>query len=167
MAAVLLVVHVVAAIVFVGSVTVAVSMFPRYARLAFDETTAPHGSAGLHLLHRVARVYAVLALSVPVFGFAVAVSLDVLGQSWVQVSIALTLLAGLLLGGVVLPRQRHLLDAATARHPGSVDDSAPAASAVDAVARVRQLAMTSGVFNLLWVVVVVLMIVRPGSTTGV
>jgi len=27
--------------------------------------------------------------------------------------------------------------------------------------------MTTGIFNLLWVVVTVLMIVRPGSTTGV
>ncbi|MFB6505073.1 hypothetical protein [Streptomyces sp. NPDC056410] len=30
-----------------------------------------------------------------------------------------------------------------------------------------RLAMVTGVFNLLWAVVVVLMIVRPGSTTGV
>ncbi len=34
-------------------------------------------------------------------------------------------------------------------------------------AAVSQLAMTTGIFNLLWVVVTVLMIVRPGSTTGV
>jgi len=27
--------------------------------------------------------------------------------------------------------------------------------------------MTTGIFNLLWLVVTVLMIVRPGSTTGV
>ena len=32
---------------------------------------------------------------------------------------------------------------------------------------VRALAMGAGVFNLLWATVVVLMIVRPGSTTGV
>jgi len=32
---------------------------------------------------------------------------------------------------------------------------------------VTRLAMTTGIFNLLWVVVTVLMIVRPGSTTGV
>jgi hypothetical protein len=31
---------------------------------------------------------------------------------------------------------------------------------------VTRLAMTTGIFNLLWVVVTVLMIVRPGSTTG-
>ncbi|MET9650876.1 hypothetical protein ABZZ44_11490 [Streptomyces sp. NPDC006460] len=30
-----------------------------------------------------------------------------------------------------------------------------------------RLAMTTGIFNLLWAAVVVLMIVRPGSTTGV
>jgi hypothetical protein len=32
---------------------------------------------------------------------------------------------------------------------------------------VTRLAMTTGIFNVLWVVVTVLMIVRPGSTTGV
>ena len=37
----------------------------------------------------------------------------------------------------------------------------------DAAALVRRLAMVSGVFNLVWVTVVVLMIVRPGSPTGV
>lgn len=168
MAAFLLAVHVVAAIVFVGSLTVAVSLFPRYARLALDGTTAAQGIPAVLLLHRIARVYAVLALSVPVFGFAVAVRLDVLGQSWVQVSIGLTLLAGLLLGGVVLPRQRHLLDAATAPRPDPADaGTTVAGSAVDVAARVRHLAMASGLFNLVWVVVVVLMIVRPGSTTGV
>jgi hypothetical protein len=36
------------------------------------------------------------------------------------------------------------------------------------VTRVRtRLAMRTGVFNLLWATVTVLMIVRPGSTTGV
>jgi hypothetical protein len=32
---------------------------------------------------------------------------------------------------------------------------------------VTRLAMTTGIFNLLWVVVTVLMIVRPGSPSGV
>jgi hypothetical protein len=31
---------------------------------------------------------------------------------------------------------------------------------------VTRLAMTTGIFNLPWVVVMVLVIVRPGSTTG-
>ena len=157
MAAFLLSVHVVAAVVFVGSVTVAVSLFPRYARLALDETTAAAGVPGLHLLHRITRVYAVLALAVPVFGLAVAAQLDVLGDAWVLVSMALTLLAGVLLAGVVLPGQRRLIEAV----------GSGAERPADARALVRRLGMVSGVFNLVWVTVVVLMIVRPGSTTGV
>jgi hypothetical protein len=31
----------------------------------------------------------------------------------------------------------------------------------------KELSMTTGIFNLLWVAVTVLMIVRPGSTAGV
>jgi hypothetical protein len=32
---------------------------------------------------------------------------------------------------------------------------------------VGRIAMSTGIFNLLWVAVTILMIVRPGSTTGV
>jgi hypothetical protein len=66
-------------------------------------------------------------------------------QAWVLVSIALTAVAAVALVASMLPNQRAaLVSAATAR-----------------------LAMTTGIFNLLWVVVTVSMIVRPGSTTGV
>jgi hypothetical protein len=52
MTAVLLAVHVLAAIVFIGPVTVAASLFPRYAR---------QGEVGVaRVLHRISRVYAVL-----------------------------------------------------------------------------------------------------------
>jgi hypothetical protein len=54
----------------------------------------------------------------------------------------------------ILPAQRSLL--------GSAGERASTAVA----ARVRTLVVATGVFNLLWAVVVVLMIVRPGSTTG-
>lgn len=170
MAAFLLSVHVVAAVVFVGSVTVAVSLFPRYARLALDETTAATAVPGLHLLHRITRVYTVLALAVPVFGLAVAAQLDVLGDAWVQVSMALTVLAGILLAGVVVPGQRRLLHAVSAGSAQQTDAGAVVTGAgqtLEAAALVRRLGMVSGVFNLVWVTVVVLMIVRPGSTTGV
>ena len=61
-----------------------------------------------------------------------------------------------LLGLVVLPRQQALL--------------AQVASGADAPPGDRsvvRLGMVTGVFNLLWATVVVLMIVRPGFTTGV
>ncbi|MFG1992880.1 hypothetical protein ACGFJ7_23160 [Actinoplanes sp. NPDC048988] len=134
----LLSLHVLAAIVAIGPVTVAASMFP--AALRRDD------HAQLATLHRICRVYAVLGLAVPVFGFATASALGVLGDAWLLVSIALTAVAAAVLGFAILPAQA----AAVAGRP-----TVPA-----------RLGMTSGVFNLLWATVVVLMIVRPGSTTG-
>ena len=144
MTAVLLAVHVLGGIVFVGPVTVAASLFPRYAR---------EGSVGVvDALHRISRVYAVLGLAVPVFGIATGAQLGVLGDAWLLVSMALTLVAALLLGLVILPAQARVVTGLHERGAASVPAS---------------LGMTTGVFALIWAVVVVLMIVRPGSTTGV
>jgi hypothetical protein len=138
---VLLSIHVLAAILAVGPVTVAASMFPAAAR---------RGDAdALRLLHRICTVYAVIGVAVPVFGLATASSLGVLGDAWLLTSIALTVAAAALLGLVVLPRQRRLVN-----------------GTAEAAATAGRLGMLTGVFNLLWAVVVVLMIVRPGSTTG-
>jgi hypothetical protein len=133
---VLLSLHVIAAILAVGPVAVAASMFPAAVRR--DEH--------VRLLHRICRVYAVVGIAVPVFGFATAGSLGVTGDAWVLVSIALTAVAAAVLVLLVLPGQRKLL--------GSAAGNA------------TRLGMYTGVFNLLWVAVTVLMIVRPGSTTG-
>lgn len=70
---------------------------------------------------------------------------------------ALTALAALLLAAAVIPGQERVL--AMARQGGADAGGLDAAAA--------RLGMLTGVFNLLWTVVVVLMIVRPGSTTGV
>ena len=155
----LLSLHIVAAIVFVGPVTVAVSLFPRYARLALAGD--PGAVAVVGLLHRISRVYAVLGLSVPVLGIALATRLGVLGDGWLVVSIVLTVAAAVLLAAAVLPAQQQavaLLDA-------PVDPGRDVAATWTAGA--ARLAMASGVFSLLWAVVVVLMVVRPGSTTRV
>ncbi|MEU7912053.1 hypothetical protein [Microbispora bryophytorum] len=178
----LLAVHVLAAILAVGPVAVAASMFPAAARhfpdrsmpnrslpdrSATDLGTAGQGTPGqgtqiggvaaLRVLHRICRVYAVAGLAVPVFGFATASSLGVLRDAWVIASVLLTGAAAGILALAVLPRQEAVLARLTA------GDSTPA----DAVGRVARLAMLTGVFNLLWAAVTVLMIVRPGSTTGV
>lgn len=141
--------HVVAGILFIGPVTVAVSLFPRYARLAADPIGRASAWPVLRLLRRISVLYAVFGISVPVLGLVTATTLGVLGDAWVLVSIALTLAAGLLLALRILPAQDALLQTL---------DSVTAAS--------QRLARVSGAFALLWVVVVVLMIVRPGSTTG-
>ncbi|HEY0539269.1 MAG TPA: hypothetical protein VGD53_12905 [Actinoallomurus sp.] len=144
---ILLIVHVLAAILAVGPVAVAASMFPAAARRAAGDP-----SADLRVLHRICRVYATVGVIVPVFGLATAGGMHVMGDAWVIVSIALTALAAGVLVLLVLPRQSALL--ATAE---------PAGGTSGAIAR---LAMYTGMFNLLWAAVTILMIVRPGSSTG-
>ncbi|MFD8790716.1 hypothetical protein [Streptomyces vinaceus] len=154
----LLAVHVLAAIITIGPVTVAASMFPPAVRRA---ATAPGDRAHLatvRTLHRICRVYAVIAVAVPVFGLATANSLHVLGSAWLITSIALTVLAAVVLGARILPCQGSAL--AALGGAGGTPDLA-------LVQRVAgQLGMFTGVFNLLWATVTVLMIIRPGSTTG-
>jgi hypothetical protein len=165
----LLALHVIAAILAVGPVAVAASMFPAALRAG--------DAARIGLLHRICRVYAVLGVAVPVFGFATAASLHVLGTPWLLASIGLTGVAALVLGAVVLPAQDRAL-LALAPASGSVP-TAPIAAPVTVATTadtaapafdrtsVARLAMCTGLFNLLWATVTVLMILRPGSTTGV
>ncbi|MEU7479224.1 hypothetical protein AB0A63_24775 [Lentzea sp. NPDC042327] len=126
--------HVLAAIVAIGPVTVAASMFPR----------AVTTSGNAALLHRICRVYALVGISVPALGFATAGVMGVTGHPWVVVSIALTTAAAFVLALKVIPGQEQALRTGDAEH----------------------LAMYTGIFNLLWATVTVLMVLRPGSTTG-
>lgn len=137
MEALLLSVHVVAGILFVGPVAVSASLFPRY---------APEAGQVAQVLHRITRVYGLLAVIVPVVGLALAFAQGRTTEVWVLVAMLLTAISGGLLAWQITPRQRDAL--AT---PGSA-------------AGLRQLGMLTGAFNLLWMVVVVLMIVRPGSS---
>ncbi|MFD4788175.1 hypothetical protein ACFWN1_14180 [Streptomyces sp. NPDC058459] len=145
----LLSVHVLAAVLAIGPVAVAASIFPRALRDAHREPGGRDALAGPRTLHRICRVYAAVGVVVPVFGFATARAMGVLGSGWLITSIVLTVAAAGVLGLLILPAQEAALDAP----PGT---PSPAA----------RLAMLTGVFNLLWATVTVLMIVRPGSTTG-
>ncbi len=149
---ILLTLHVLAAIVAVGPVTVAASMFPPAARRV-PATDGAVAQGTVRLLHRICRVYAGVGVSVPVLGLATALAMGVLGSGWLITSIALTAAAAGILIAFVLPRQEELLEQLGAE------------KAVEHAATAR-LAMFTGMFNLLWATVTVLMIVRPGSTTG-
>ncbi|MFE3824014.1 hypothetical protein [Streptomyces sp. NPDC059092] len=174
----LLSLHVIAAIVAIGPVTVAASMFPPAVRHAIASSDDRHAWANVALLHRICRVYAVVGVAVPVFGFATAKNMGVLGDTWLIVSIALTLVAAVVLGALVLPHQSALVggqesaapiegtapgDPGVPELPGAREDGSTAVVPRSATV---QLAMFTGVFNLLWATVTILMIIRPGSTTG-
>jgi hypothetical protein len=153
---VLLSIHVLAAIIAIGPVTVAASMFPAVTRRAL--AAAPdleRDRTVLVTLHRICRVYAAVGLAVPVFGLATAGGMGVLGDAWLIVSIVLTAAAAGVLALLVLPHQQRVLDVVTSSSPAGRELTTPA-----------RLAMFTGIFNVLWAVVTVLMIVRPGSTTG-
>ncbi|MGK2869747.1 MAG: hypothetical protein ACSLFA_24465 [Mycobacterium sp.] len=137
MEAFLLSVHVVAGILFVGPVAVSASLFPRYATTAGEVA---------EVLYRITRVYGLLAVIVPVVGIALAFAQGRMTEVWVLVAMALTALAGAMLVLQITPRQREAL------------------AAPDDRASLRRLGMLTGVFNLLWTAVVVLMVVRPGSS---
>ncbi|MDQ0379722.1 hypothetical protein [Amycolatopsis thermophila] len=151
MTKVLLSLHVLAALIAIGPVAVAASMFPAAARRATGGTD--RDVAVLRTLHRICRVYAAIGIAIPVFGFATAGSLGVTGDAWVVVSIVLTAIAAAVLVLVMLPRQQGILD-------GIGEGTGPGRRAP------ARLAMYTGIFNVLWAAVTVLMIVRPGSTTS-
>lgn len=171
----LLSVHVLAAILAIGPVAVAASLFPRAVKETAGDGAAPGGQPPLGgwvtaaFLHRTCRVYAVVGVSVPVFGIATGARLGVLTDAWLVVSLVLTTAAAVVLGALILPGQERLLATRTSSGTGPAPtgtspETGPAPAGTRAAA--VRLGMLTGVFNLLWAVVVVLMIVRPGSTTS-
>lgn len=172
----LLAVHVLAAIVAVGPVTVAASMFPPSARKALAEPGDAQALSTVRVLHRICRVYATVGVAVPVFGFATAKNMGVLGDTWLIVSIALTALAAVVLAALVLPRQTALMEGMEGMQSmeesieegvgGGGQGAAYAGTSPVGPRDTARLAMFTGLFNLLWATVTILMIVRPGSTTG-
>jgi zinc transporter ZupT len=163
---VLLSVHVLAGIVFVGGSAIAASLFPRYAPVSAPATapvTAPvpaatgpaadpepaseggRSRAVAVALHRITRGYGLFGVVVPVVGIALAVAQGRMGEIWITISMVLTAAAGAILALFICPRQREALD--------TPDDGT----------RLRTLSMLAGVYNVLWAVVVVMMIVRPGD----
>lgn len=169
--------HVLAAIIAVGPVAVAASMFPRALRRAYagadgaegaEGADVPEGVASVRVLHRVCRVYAAISIAVPVFGFATASNMHVLGSAWLITAICLTAVAAGVLVMWVLPGQQAAMEGllgAGGGGDGRGGDGDGDISASPAKVAAR-LGAAAGIFNVLWATVTILMIVRPGSTTG-
>lgn len=144
----LLVLHVVGSIVLVGPITLATSLFPKYAAVGPQppgNAVSPTNAIAV-LLHRVTRVYGALGLLVPALGFALAARMEILNDAWIIASMILTAVAAALLALVITPLQRDSFDEALTAH------------------RVFRLRLASGLFALLWAIVVALMILRPGAS---
>jgi hypothetical protein len=110
MSAILLSAHVLLAILAVGPIAVAASIFPRYV-----ETPSVARAS-----HRICVTYA--AVAVPLLGVATAVAMGVLTQVWVLVSIALTVVAAGVLVVAIVPAQRVALDGGGVGRPTTQAD---------------------------------------------
>jgi len=156
---ILLAAHVVAGILFVGPVAVTTSMFPRVvpsevptASLVVDASGMAGGTTRTRenapvaaTLHRITRTYAVAALAVPVIGLVLAATQGRLTEVWIVAAMVLTAAAGGVLSLRIVPLQGETLTRQ--------------ATAAD----LRALRSLTGIFNLMWVTVVVLMVLRPGA----
>lgn len=150
---VLLSVHVLASIVFVGGSAVATSLFPRYAPVAPNPASeggrthvgAEANPAIAAVMHRITGKYALFGIVVPIAGMVLALVQDRVGEIWITAALVLTATAGGLLAALIYPMQQEAL------------------SEPDDGSRLRRLSMLAGIYNLLWAIVVVLMIVRPGA----
>lgn len=122
----LLSLHVLAAILAIGPIAVAASMFLRYARLsASGDVQEPNGQTTA-FLHKICRGYTVVGIAVPVLGVATGARMGVLTDAWLLTSIVLTAAAAALLLTAVLPGQARLLaQPAYASGPGGQTPTSP------------------------------------------
>ena len=141
----LTIVHVLAAVLLLGPVTVAVSQFQVQALKAHEGDTAAGGAA--RVLYRI-------TLLVPLVGFAIMFTGNYWHEGRFHVSLLLSIIGWALLLFVIMPRQKtmmgtlRLLPEDELTHDFQVTDWKKAKS---------QLAMFGGIFSLLWVVTAILM----------
>jgi uncharacterized membrane protein len=143
--AVVLVLHLLAAVFVVGPLAVAAVTSPRLARAGRLDA--------LQAAQRTTRLYALASIVVVLLGTAMVGLGDTgeawsMGQLWVSASYALWILAVVLTIGVVVPAQRAAIEALEA------GDSAAGTAG--------RMAVGGGLAMLAWVVIVVLMVTKPG-----
>lgn len=150
-------IHVIAAILLVGPVMVSTSMFPA------QIINAQGGNTGaLSILHRITKTYGLFSAIVPVLGVAVFLTdLATYGkQGQFHASIALAIVAWALLIFVVIPPKQKAVVAALGGDTDTVQAAAPPADKpVDLEKSRSQIAMFSGIFNLLWIIIAILMFI--------
>ena len=160
---VVLIAHVVAAILLLGPVTVAISMFPRLALAARDGEAGTIGAA--RSMHAISRTYGLFSLAVPLLGFGVMFT-DLghyMKAGALHASILLAIIAWALLYFVITPKQSVMMAGlGVAGEDELADDPdfrkrAEKAANLDWKKAKGQLSMFSGIFSALWLITAVLM----------
>ncbi|MBC3178529.1 DUF2269 domain-containing protein [Corynebacterium lujinxingii] len=146
--------HVTAAILLLGPVVVASSMFPRQAAEARRGGEEAIGRATI--LHRITKTYGMLSALVPLLG-GVVMAADwgaYKTNFWLHTAIILSVIAWAILLAMVIPQQRRMLGTIGALSPAEADPSDVTPDFEKSKAKANA---GAGIFNLLWVIVLVLM----------
>ena len=97
----LLFLHILASISFLGPVTIATSLFPKHATLE-DLNIA-------RFFARISQGYGMASLAVPLFGLLTAQEVNYLGEAWVDASLGLFFVAWFALIAFIIPKQRKVV----------------------------------------------------------
>lgn len=157
MHAILVFLHVTAAILFMGAAMFGTSVFPKAALAAANGDQTAKGTA--RIAHKASVTYGFLSATVPLFGLTILFTDWATYQSQPQfhTAILLALIAWGLLLFFIVPKQKKLAGLAGILTAGELDSDAPITG--DAEKLKKTLTITSGIFNLLWVIALILMYV--------
>ena len=150
----LLITHVLAAVIFLGPVTVATSLFPKSAFSAHQGDPEARGIA--KVLARISQTSGILSLLVPVAGVALMVVGKYFSNGLLHAAILLSVIAWAILFALILPRQRKMLSALGLSSDGEPVEATPM-DKEQWLKTKKQLSMFSGIFSLIWVITAVTM----------
>lgn len=148
--------HVAAAIILLGPVVVATSMFPAEAAKARAGGEESTGRASV--LHKITKTYGLLSVLVPLLG-GVIMALDWETHKtnyWLHTAIVLAVIAWGILYFMVIPQQRKIMGSLGALDPADADPADVTSNFEKAKA---QASAGAGIFNLLWFIVLILMFI--------
>ncbi|AGT05151.1 putative membrane protein [Corynebacterium glutamicum MB001] len=157
MTTIMIAIHAIAAILFLGPATVANSQFHVRAYDAHNGNTQAAGSA--KTLFKISQSYGMLSLLVPLLGIAIML-LDwsfYKSEGQFHAAIALSVITWALLLFVIFPRQKKMMGALDLLED---DEQAAKTYEIENWDKAKsQLSMFGGIWALLWVIIAVLMFI--------
>lgn len=153
---ILIFIHVAAAILLLGPVTVAVSAFPRQAANAKLGDAKAAATAAFH--HRITNGYGLLSLAVPLVGAIIMfLDFDAYRTQWqFHTALLLSVIAWVVLLAMVIPQQRKMMGSLGALDPAEADPEKDYTANFEKSKKMATIG--GGIFNLLWIIMLVLMI---------
>lgn len=158
----LIILHVASAVIFVGPAMVASSAFPKQAEAARQGDAQAAGRA--QLTHRNTSLYGILSALTPLLGAAA------LFAGWeyfkssgqYHASLLLAVIAWAVLIGLVIPQQKKMLGTLKLLPASDADPEKDQVKDWDKSKKMTTIG--AGIFNLLWIIILILMFVNNFSS---